>query len=634
MGDNRYRLINEYVSTIKDAEIQYRSGTPTITDKSFDDLVDKLRELDPGNPTLVKIIGEVVKGKKHKLSVRMGSMDKIKSYEFLEKWIKTKDLGETEMIIMPKFDGISVLGDCGKFFTRGDDGIEGVEITSRYMATKNNYQFQPNDIFRGELIIKNSETKILKEYASLRSAVVGLMKGDSPIPSLLKSIEIVPFDLFSSNNTLKSEDLDFMKKSSTSNVMEYELLKGRNIKSDHLEELFNRWNTVSPIDGIIIEVNNKKTKEELSYRESNGNPLGAIAFKNDYGEKQNSVVTAIIRQVTKNGRMIPIAIIDPVTLHGDVVTRANLDNDRYAKKIGIGVGSKVVVKKSGSIVPRISHIEGVDVEDIKSGKEINSFCKYVTPEQFNNGSWVYDKENIFFNQKVATEGMLKKQLLHSFKILKIKHIGDAKVEELFKIGINSLDKVLEADINKIRTIDSWKNKTITRYFDELEEKLSKANLAQFMHSTGMFEGIGEHALSKIINKKVDEEIIDVVGVGEHASQIYKENIGRFNEVYLEHIARINNFVKGGSLEGKVYCFTNFRDEKIVAWIEENGGEYKSSMSSKVTHLVTPNDSMSKKVESAKNKGIEIVNRFSLEYYKDTKIETKTIDVSNSANMLF
>ena len=62
----------------------------------------------------------------------------------------------------------------------------------------------------------------------------------------------------------------------------------------------------------------------------------------------------VVWQVGKSGVVSAVAIIDPVVIGEALVTRATLHNIGYIQKIGLEIGCKVEVIRSGEIIPRIT----------------------------------------------------------------------------------------------------------------------------------------------------------------------------------------------------------------------------------------------------------------------------------------
>lgn len=129
------RTEQQLVDKITFEELAYRNGKPNISDSEFEAYVDELRTFYPKNHILSTIVGEVISGTKVKLPVPMGSLEKIKTEEDLRKWIEHHNLMDEILVITPKYDGISIYKGQNLAITRGDEGIEGTDVTNRLLKT-------------------------------------------------------------------------------------------------------------------------------------------------------------------------------------------------------------------------------------------------------------------------------------------------------------------------------------------------------------------------------------------------------------------------------------------------------------------------------------------------------------------
>ena len=105
----------------------YNTNTSHITDEEYDRIRENLEESDPTNPYLLEV-GAPVNEDKITLPYWMGSMNKKKTEEQVEKW-QVKYPGE--VVISDKLDGISFLltqedGET-RLYSRGN-GKEGKDL--------------------------------------------------------------------------------------------------------------------------------------------------------------------------------------------------------------------------------------------------------------------------------------------------------------------------------------------------------------------------------------------------------------------------------------------------------------------------------------------------------------------------
>jgi len=105
--------LTELRKTIIDANTAYRKGSAIMTDLEYDNYIEMLEELSPNDDLLSKIGFQVDNdSRKEKLPIQMRSMNKIKTYAELVRWMELKNIPKnTILVITPKFDGISLCCD-------------------------------------------------------------------------------------------------------------------------------------------------------------------------------------------------------------------------------------------------------------------------------------------------------------------------------------------------------------------------------------------------------------------------------------------------------------------------------------------------------------------------------------------
>lgn len=105
-----------------------------------------------------------------------------------------------------------------------------------------------------------------------------------------------------------------------------------------------------PTDGMVFRVDNEAEFKSLGYTDKF--PRGAFAFK----EEQVGVETTlldVVWQTGKSGKVTPVAILEPVEIDGANISRATLNNIAYIEGLGLEIGCRVKVIRSGEIIPKI-----------------------------------------------------------------------------------------------------------------------------------------------------------------------------------------------------------------------------------------------------------------------------------------
>jgi len=634
-----HRLIKELEEIINENEYLYRSGKPVISDQKFDEYVEELRRLDAKNPVLKRFLGEIIGGKTIKFPYKMGSLNKIKSERELGNWLnKMSNDKNSNFVITPKYDGISV-GLEERVVTRGGYADGNIDITDRYYRTMLNYVHHPTTPCRGELIISNNNFKTMSsKYSSPRSAVMGLMSGDFPDLGWLKMVELKPFERFGFSGN-KINEYETLRNRVVVGELVMKVLKGREIKHKALVKLHEEWSSEYPIDGLVIELSNKSTISEPRY-DTKGNPTFSIAYKNNFEKEEVTTVLGIERKADKSGVLNPVAIVEPIKLRGDTVGRINLDNERFIKYYGIGVGSTVSAVKSGGVIPRVTRVDGVKVLNnkefikvVNSGMMASEFISendlvnnYNIPEELSKGHWSWDANNVKLRLAKIDDSVMIKSIYHFFKTMKILSVGMSAIESMWNIGFKSVEDIINGDLEQLTLYDGWGHKKVDNMKKAIREKLSNTNPARLMSASNCFPGLAESKLNLILEGLEDNKLLDIEGVGQHTAEIYEEGLSDWYKFYdsIKSYVNYSNNSEGLYVD-KVFCFTGFRDNNLVKFIEDNGGKYKDSLSKEVTDLIFDGKSNAKaKLEKAEKYGINVIERLEFLEQKTETPDFKTL----------
>ena len=105
-------------------------------------------------------------------------------------------------------------------------------------------------------------------------------------------------------------------------------------------------------DGMVFKVDDLHTQERLGTKDSRSIEWG-IARK--WNEEYEVVTTIqdVEWSVGRTGVLTPVAILDPVSCGGVVVTRATLNNVSFIKNLGLCYYDQIRLVRSGGVIPYI-----------------------------------------------------------------------------------------------------------------------------------------------------------------------------------------------------------------------------------------------------------------------------------------
>ena len=174
-----------------------------MTDAEFDELRDKLAELDPTHPFL-KTVGAPIKTSvwpKRKHATLMGSQHKVNTKEEFEQWARKTNKGR--MAVSLKLDGSTIVlsytdGKLSHATTRGD-GEEGEVITQNVLRMGNVKEDLPIPFtgdLRGEIMLSSQNFKKYFEpvgYKNPRNSANGKARDVKNKDGLVKHLEAVSY---------------------------------------------------------------------------------------------------------------------------------------------------------------------------------------------------------------------------------------------------------------------------------------------------------------------------------------------------------------------------------------------------------------------------------------------------------
>jgi DNA ligase (NAD+) len=361
-------------SKLDEARKAYYAGTPIMSDAEYDVLEQQLAGMAKTlgvTTSVLSTVGTDVEGRIPHLRP-MRSMANVYSIEELIAW--ATNLGWPELTVGKKRDGISgsLIYDNGvliQALTRGD-GDAGESILPQVKATRSIPQGieAPGIVeVRGELVIRQSTMERInvdlvaaggKPYVSTRNLVAGTMKLKDLDEVTRREVQFIPWEVTGTQLLPDSANalLDFASR------MEWGFQRCpvriaktpatlRQAITDGLEDI--KADTEIASDGLVIKVNSRKLREQLGVGTKFANYQVAFKAQNARAE---SILRSVEWQVGRLGKLTPVATIDPVMLAGAQVTHATLNNFTWIQEMGLKIGSRVMVVRSGDVIPQIAEV--------------------------------------------------------------------------------------------------------------------------------------------------------------------------------------------------------------------------------------------------------------------------------------
>jgi len=618
-------MIEKIVKELIQANEKYRQGNPIMSDKEYDQLLEQLFEIDPENDYFSKIGIEVIdETRKTRLPIPMASMNKIKSLEEIKDWQRLKLIPNTvEIICTPKYDGLSLCKDeenNGDAITRGD-GVYGQKSNEHYELIGNKLYDIENDIdpfapitfshSYGEVIMPKQVflDKYSNDFANPRNLVAGLINSKS-ISESLKDCNFIkygaiPSSKFRNHFITKQQILDELNNNQKVKVP-YHVCGILDLSEELLISLFKEWSKEYEIDGIILEVNNLATQTSLGRETSTGNPVFARAFKHDsFEQRAESDVIGISWNISKQGLLKPIIHINPIKLDGVTVSNVTGNNARFVKDMGIGIGAKVVVKRSGMVIPKIVDVlETVEfIQPTIEGVELD-----------------WNENGIELITLTETDDQKLKKNISFFEILEADNVSEGVITQLWDAGYKTIKDILNLTTSDLEKIDRFGKRKSKIVYDSIQKSVSNVQLSKLQHATGIFKGLGSKKLvllEDFVIKPTLDQVMKIEGFAEISAKTYIDSYDEFFDFIKDLPVTISEKVEviktGTDLEGKQFVFTGVRRKELEEIIESRGGKIGGSVSKNTTHLVMKAiGSGSSKEKKAIELGVEVITVEQLE----------------------
>lgn len=615
----------------------YRAGHPDITDQEYDDLVQVLKRIDPDNDWFKHV--EPVKvsvGRKVSLPIPMKSLNKAKNLAEVSKWCKSIGLSdEVSIVCMPKFDGVSLLINehSGMAYSRGGVENEGQDCSKHVLAaniksdTGYHYTFGEfiisnknwNEFFKGRTSPSTGE-----KYKSPRNTAAGMLNADNPTEMIryasLFRYGTSEYDLLSYatySEVIKALCVDYDQ------PFLFKEYKVKDLTEDLLKDMFSLWSQSYPIDGIVIYVNYLDIWDIVGRHQTTGNPLYAIAYKHpDFSSAFTTVVKSVSWKVSKAGFLKPVVNIETVDTGDCEMENPTGYNAAFINGKGITKGAKILVTRSGGVIPKIlSTIAPASMDEQNSMWNNLSRCPSCgAPTKWNNSKVELCCTN------PNCDGRRLAKIIHFFTICGAENMGEESYSKLFNAGFNTIKKILNITPEDIVSIDGFGESVMNDILSNNKKIIGDGlDIAVLMHASDCFEGIGQKKAEQLLAAEGDlAELLCQMkyfpSATENDSKTYQafcNGIKPFYDFIIDNglvIKKISKkiFNPNGKCSGMKVCFTGIRDKELEMLITSEGGEIVSGVSKKTTHLLVADLlSSSSKMTKAMDLGIEIntINMF-------------------------
>jgi len=486
-------LLHDQEKVFKTLDRAYHvKGTPLVSDE----LYDTLRSISGTDENVGCDVP--ADNKRAKLPYWMGSLNKLSNVEKFA--LKYKD---STFVISDKLDGISALlifepGQVCKMYTRGN-GVHGQDISHLLDhisgLTIPIKQTKQKIVLRGELIIKKTDFDAFDFGANARNTVAGLVNRKYIDTDISQYIQFVCY--FVIEPVMKPSVFKrFVIHHKIQFVYNVEV---DDIDEDSLTKMLRERRNVSDydIDGIVV------TSNDVYKLVPNKNPVYSFAFKdNSLLESQETIVESIEWNVSKDGFIKPTILVKPIHLSGVVIKKASGFNAEYIVKNKITKGTRVVIKRSGDVIPHIVHVyptSGVVESDL-------------LPRDI-NWVWSTTKKDIVISDKDTDEQNIK-TLEHFYTKIKVKWLGGKSIQKLYENGYKTPFSIYKIDEDNLGGVLG--SGMASKIIKERSDTFKLVELVDLMNASNVFgRSLGRSKLELIMahcSECTRDELLNIKGV--------------------------------------------------------------------------------------------------------------------------
>ena len=644
----------------KHDKLYYQEDSPQITDAQYDQLRQRLEEIEKQYPELLtsnsptQKIGSTPSNKFNKVkhSRKMLSLANAFSQEDIEDFISRvkRFLGQEEDIEFmcePKIDGVSFAvtyqdGVMKLGATRGD-GAFGEDITQNLRTIKSLPQkidYKHDVEIRGEIYITKEDFAQLNQqreedglslFANPRNAAAGSLRQLDPSVTAERRLRYFVWGGIIDNMGAQYDMIMLLK--------DLGFIVNENITLCHsAQDIMSYYEGVQnkraglqyDIDGTVYKVNDVTLQNKLGA--VSRSPRWAIAHKFQ-AEKAITKIEDIIVQVGRTGALTPVAVLTPVNVGGVIVSRATLHNEDEIRRKDLRIGDTVTIQRAGDVIPQI-----LAFDEAKRQADAQVF---IMPEDCPMCGSDVEREDDGAIKRCTGGLKCKSQRIEGLKhfvsrnAFDIEGFGDKQIEAFFEADIIEMPydifTLQKRDYTaefSIQDREGFGEKSVENLFKAIDEK-RQISLSRFLYALGIryvgqttaqliaqnYDNISS-LLEDMKAEDISERITAIAGIGEKVGQ---EVVRFFNDEHnLDLLVKLlpelditneKPELQESLLMGKVVLFTGTLTKVTRAEaksIAQRMGAKVASAISKNTDYLIAGEKAGSKLKKAQELGIQVL----------------------------
>lgn len=613
----------EFLNLLKKYEEAYYSGEPLVSDEEYDVLKEQYVS-QYGEYDFVPSEGDTgFKRVKHLYPLK--SLDKV---QLSDKDKLRKEITRLwPVVIMPKFDGLSIeIQPNLKFITRGN-GEKGDDVTAQCMQITDidelkGLKFENNGPLRAEIIMTHSdfntlnaerETAGLKLYDNCRNTAAGMLRNLDL--NKVKGLTVMIYENLGSTSahslsiqaiesTIGQDVLD-----RTDNIRITPVYKPVDIDAalNFLDNLENFRKLIDyDIDGWVVKSDLDNSLEHFGGYTGH-HPKNAFSVKGE-AKGEWTKINSITWQVGKEN-ITPVAELEPVYIEGSTISRATLHNVSFLKAIGLddiiinGGRTLVKVVKANDVIPKIIKVkreydsEEVAIDTVQAPTK----CPICGGETAIKDSDSDSEILICTNEDCSAKIQAKAELMASRDALDITGLSEGTIAKILDTyEVNSHEEILSITKEHLLALDGFAEKSAQSLYNAIQKAIKKQSIDKVLYASAI-PLIGKSTakdickvytieeLSNILAKSDTDAVKDlckIKGIGKETANSLVKHKDKFRLMFVAINEVTDIAVKDNNPNKEQYsiCITGQR-EPFKTIIESAGHKVTSSVSKKTKALI-------------------------------------------------
>lgn len=634
-------LLNYYSSAY------YFGDAPKVSDAEFDSLMDELQALEQESGLVLadspthRVGGQPTSAfAPHQHIMRLWSLDKVKTFAELRDWARRcerfngngSDEDRLEFVLEYKFDGLTINltydnGLLVQAATRGN-GIVGEGILAQARTIKTiplSIPYKGKLEVRGECYMKLSTLARLNESGAetlknARNAAAGAIRNLDPRITAERNLDCACYNIgYIEGNSFKTRREMYSFMHDCGFPMDEYVYYGK------IDDVINEIERVTErrrdldllIDGMVVKLNDIGLHDRMGYTDKF--PRGEIAYKFP-AEEQSTTILDITWEVGRTGKLTPLAHLRPVDFLGVTVQRATLNNSDDIRRKRVGIGSKVLIRRSNDVIPEI--MTSLDEGEPKNPVDIPLTCPACGAKVERRGVHAYCTNSLSCTPQIV--GRLEH--FASRNAMDIEGFSEKTAELLAdEIGLTKISELYELTPTSFSGLAGFGQKKISNILAAID-KSKDCELAAFLFALGI-PNVGNKTAKDLaayfrtldsVRNASKEELLSIPDIGDIVAN---DIIDFFSDAHIA--SQVDRLLELGVkprepkakttaafVDGKTFVVTGTLSrmgrKEIEDLITSLGGKASGSVSKKTDYVIAGENAGSK-LDKANQLGVNVLS---------------------------